>query len=409
MTAVASSHFARSTGLAFTLAVVACGTGSPPTGIDAAVDAEPADAITPLDAATDTAPPTDAPPTYTFPDVLPTVGDPLALDPRMPGPFHAGYRTLQTTYMPVGASTPRTITVHVWYPTNALTGPAATYVRLFRDPLSLVGAPPVAPVHAGGRYPVQVYSHGDRGFGGTSAFMMRYFASHGWVSVAPDHLGNTLVETPQSPRPYALYHLRSQDVTAALDAVLRLAAPDPLANTLGATRAVLSGHSFGTHTVWASVGASFDLAALRTACTPAVACTPADLTAFASDLHDERFVAGILMAGSIKRDLFGPNGHASVTVPLLSMSGSDDPVGADAQFESTAPVPMEWFDVRGACHQFFALGGCENVPDSEQDRIVSAWALAFSRKHVLADGGATTAALLDGSSPVSDRVTLRQR
>ncbi len=32
--------------------------------------------------------------------------------------------------------------------------------------------------------PVQVYSHGDRGFPGTSHFLMRYFASHGWVSVA---------------------------------------------------------------------------------------------------------------------------------------------------------------------------------------------------------------------------------
>jgi predicted dienelactone hydrolase len=347
---------------------------------------------------------------YTFPDVIPSVGDPATLDPRAKGPFRTGYRLLSVTYTPPGASAPRTIPVHVWYPTWALSGPSVTYLRIVMDRESFRDAPPAPPAHMGG-YPVHVFSHGDRGFGGTTAFLSRYFASHGWITVAPEHVGNTLGDTP-NPRPYALYHLRSRDVTAALDAIERLPMTDPL-RQLGAIvtrRAVLSGHSFGTHTVWTTAGASFDVERIRPNCTAANACTAEDLAAFAISYRDPRVVAGIPMAGSINRSLFGPMGHSSVSnFPMLAMSGSADPVGADGQFDSTAPMPLSWIDIRGACHQFFALGGCAEIPDADQDRIVSAWALAFSRRHVLDERSMLVQSVIDGSMPVSDRVTLRTR
>jgi predicted dienelactone hydrolase len=347
---------------------------------------------------------------YTFPDAIPTVGDPSEIDPRARGPFRTGYRQLSLTYTPRGASAPRTIPVHVWYPTWALSGPSVTYMRLVLDRESFRDAPPAPPAHSSG-YPVHVFSHGDRGFGGTTAFLCRYFASHGWITIAPDHVGNTLGDTPM-PRPYNLYYLRSQDVSAALDAIDALPASDPLKQqgTIRTARTVLSGHSFGTHTVWTSAGATFDVERIRPQCTAANACTAADLTAFMMNYRDERFVAGIPMAGSINRSLFGPMGHQSVmNFPLLAMSGSDDPVGAEGQFESTAPMPMTWIDIRGACHQFFAIGACANIPDTDQDTIVSAWALAFARRHVLDDRSSSVTSLLDGSSPVSPRVTLRSR
>lgn len=348
---------------------------------------------------------------YTFPDAMEPVGDPLALDPRVKGPFRTGYRVLSFTYTPPTASAPRTIPVHVWYPTWALSGPIAVYHRLVMDRESFRDAPPAPPVHVGG-YPVHVYSHGDRAFGGSSAFIARFFASHGWITVAPDHVGNTLSDTP-SPRPYALYHLRSRDVSAALDALESLPMTDSL-RRLGAIdtrRTILSGHSFGTHTVWTSAGATFDIDQIRPNCTAANACTEADMMAFAlTNYRDARFVAGILMAGAINRSLFGPMGHRTVRdVPLLAMSGTADPVGADVQFDSTVPLPLTWIDIRGACHQFFALGGCADIPDSEQDRIVSTWALAFARRHVLDDRSTLVQSIIDGSSPVSDRVIFRMR
>lgn len=415
MASALPSALARSLPL-LALALVACSPRNPTP--DASPDAVSSDALAAdssepsMDAAVmDDVIPASEGGRYTFPDAIPSVGDPLVLDPRTRGPFRTGYRVLSITYTPPTASAPRTIPVHVWYPTWALSGPIAVYQRLVMDRESFRDAPPAPPAHMGG-YPVHVYSHGDRGFGGSSAFVARYFASHGWITVAPDHVGNTLSDTP-SPRPYALYHLRSRDVSAALDAVERLPMTDPI-RQLGAiitNRTVLSGHSFGTHTVWTSAGATFDVERIRPNCTAANACNDADMMAFAmTNYHDARFVAGIPMAGSINRSLFGPMGHTSVTnFPMLAMSGTADPVGADTQFDSTAPMPLTWIDIRGGCHQFFALGGCADIPDSEQDRIVSTWALAFARRHVLDDRSALVQSVIDGSMPVSDRVTLRMR
>ena len=384
--------------------------GVTPAAPDAAADAT-LDAT--VDATLDAAPDGGAPDAaadddrIVVPDDVAPVGDPRAFDVRQRGPFNTGHRVFMHTYTPRGSTTPRTIPVHVWYPTRAIRGPHPTYDRFFTDTEAIDDAPPAPPVHPMG-YPVHVYSHGHRGFAGTSHFLMAYFATHGWVSVAPDHVGNTLLNSPD-PRPFPIYHLRSQDVRAATDLLAALPASDPLGGRCDTRRVVLSGHSFGTHTVWSTAGATFDVAAITPMCTPRVSCSEADVAVFREGLADPRVVAAIPMAGSIGRALFGPTGHASVRIPLLAMSGTDDPVGADAQFMTTAPVDLTWIEVRGGCHQYFALGGCPMIPDSFQPLIVGAWSVAFARRHVLNDDDPTVRGVLDGTIALSDRVTLHRR
>lgn len=345
-------------------------------------------------------------------DVIPPVDlgsgplDPLSWPVDRAGPYRVGYRTFPHTYTPRGSTTPRTIPLHVWYPTLVAEGRNPTYALIFNDRNSYIDAPPAAPAYPRG-YPVHVYSHGDRGFGPTSAFLMRYFASHGWICVAPDHTGNTLLDSPE-PRPIQLYYWRSLDVSAALDAVTNLPATDPLAGRLDTRTAVLSGHSFGTHTTWASAGATFDLDALRPQCTTASHCQDSDLAEFRRGVGDPRFVAVMPLAGSIRREWFGPAGHESVRVPVLSMSGSADPVGADVQFMTTAGVDLTWVEVRDGCHQFFALGQCPRIDDSLQAPIVGTYALAFARRHLLSDPDPTVRAILDGSRMVHERATFRR-
>lgn len=346
-------------------------------------------------------------------DVIPPVDlgagpvDPASWPVDRAGPYRVGYRTFPHTYTPRGSTTPRTIPLHVWYPTLVAEGRTPTYSLIFPDRESYIDAPPAPPAHPRG-YPVHIYSHGDRGFGPTSAFLMRYFASHGWLCVAPDHTGNTLLQSPD-PRPIQIYYYRSLDVSAALDAVSNLPSADPLAGRVDSRAAVLSGHSFGTHTVWASAGATFDLTALNPMCTTATNCRPADLEEFRRGVADPRFTAVIPMAGAIRRDWFGLAGHESVRVPMLAMSGSDDPVGADTQFMTTAGVDLTWIDVRDGCHQFFALGRCPLIDDSLQAPIVGTYALAFARRHLLGDPSSTIGAILDGSRSVHERVTFRRR
>jgi len=367
----------------------------------------PAAAPTTDAALVDTPAVTDSGGGIVVPADVPPVGDPLTWDVLRAGPFRVGYRVLSQTYTPRGSTSPRTIPVHVWYPTHATDGPHPRYFRLVMDNASVVEAPLAPSAHAQG-YPVHVYSHGDRGFGATSHFLSRHFASHGWVVVAPDHVGNTLSDTPD-PRPLPIHHLRSQDVKAALDLMGALPVGDPLAGRCNTQRVLLSGHSFGTHTVWTSAGATFDIDAIRPRCTAEVRCTEADLTVFREGLRDGRIVAAIPMAGSIQRTFFGTDGHRAVSIPLLAMSGTDDPVGADAQFMTTEPVPLTWIDVRGGCHQFFALGNCSMIGDDLQVPIVGGWALAFGRRHVLRDEGAAVVGVLDGTMPVSDRVVIHRR
>lgn len=369
--------------LSFALAASACN-GTQTSAPDAAVDA----------------------PTDTTPDVSAPNGDPASWDVRRRGPFRVGHRVVMHTYTPRGQSTPRTIPVHVWYPTLALDGAHPTYARLIRDDAAISDAPPAAPAHAGG-YPVHVYSHGDRGFAATSHFLSRFFASHGWITVSPDHVGNTIFDMPPGGTPFRILHLRSQDVRAALDVL-----HTPLLSLAGRAdteRVVLSGHSFGVHTVWSSLGATFDPAGVMMRCTPASACTPDDVAVLREGLGDPRIVGAIAMAGAINRGLFGPDGHRSVRAPVLALSGTDDPVGADLQFMSTVPVDVTWVDVRGGCHQFFALGGCDNIPDAEQDTILGTWSLAFARRYVLNDQTQTVRDVLTGTLPLSDRITLRRR
>lgn len=373
----------------------------------AAVACDPAPTM-PGDAGSD-APRTDAPridaPILPIDADIP-VGSWRDWDPAAPGPFYVGYRTIPITY-DAPTLPGRETTIHVWYPTLVPDGPHPRYLGTFDDDISIVNAPLARSAYEDGHYPVHLYSHGDRGFGATSAFLMRRFASHGWVAIAPDHTGNTL-DNNIVPRPISIYFLRGTDLTATLDAMDALPATDPLSglSNLGAVAA--SGHSFGSHSMWAIAGATFDVAGFGPACTADGTCTSAELDVFTTGVGDPRVACAMPLAGSISRTYFGATGHTSVTIPFLSISGGADPVGADAQFASTPEVDLSWVEVAGACHQFFALG-CDGDDPFDEDLIVGGFTLAFARAHVLADASTTVSAILDGTRVLSPRVTLMTR
>lgn len=351
------------------------------------------------------APRADVPPSPL--DANAAVGDWAGFDPAAPGPFAVGYRSFEHTYTPPGHSEPRTIEISVWYPTLVPDGEAPRYSGIYTDPDVTLDAPLAPSIYDGGVYPVHVYSHGDRGYGGTSAFLMSRFASHGWVAVAPDHTGNTL-DMNLVPRPVWMYYVRSTDLTAALDAVGALPAGDPLSGVLDLDAVVASGHSYGTHTMWASAGATFDVAGFGEACLADGSCTMAERDAFAAGVRDPRIVAVVPMAGAINRTYFGATGHQSVTIPILALTGTADPVGQAEQYASTAPLPMTWVDVEGACHQFFAMG-CDSDAEGDEDLVIGGFALAFARAHVLGDTSALVTDILDGTRVLSDRVHLVRR
>ena len=316
---------------------------------------------------------------------------------------------------------PRTIPVHVWYPTEDTRGEAVRYESLFAHEAALGGAAPAAPLRDAG-YPVMVQSHGHFGVAGAVAYWAERLVSQGWVVVAPDHVGNTFQDgfpDFSEPSPTAHYIERPGDVSAALDHV---ATANLLAGPLQTDAVALSGHSRGAYTVWTAAGATFDPDVLAAACAgetgafPTGSCTADEQAAFASgDLADPRFQASLVLDGGI-RDLFGDAGHATARTPFLALrKGGSDP-DAQAEFDRMDPLDYTWVSVDGACHETFNLGveaatlqPCSTFDVQRGWDLTATYAAAFFRHHLLGDDAADTVGVLSGSVEVDAAATLRAR
>lgn len=273
-----------------------------------------------------------------------------------PGPFNVGHEARTVT------SAEREIPVDVWYPTEAKRGTATTYFGLFTDEKSFDGANRAE----ASEYPVIVYSHGTQGFGGTSATLMRHFASHGWIAVAPTHVGHTLSDPP--PDKATIFAQRIEDMRNAI----AVAASIKGAKT---DRVLAIGHSFGGRTVWALAGA-------------------------ADPSFKEPRVAAVIAMASADDEIIVD--YAAAKVPVFLMSGTADPIGQTALWEKVAAANRWWIDIEGACHQTFALGGCADLADDEGFPLVDSYALAFARQTLFSEPNP----LLDGKKTLSAKVHL---
>jgi hypothetical protein len=164
-------------------------------------------------------------------------------------------------------------------------------------------------------------------------------------------------------------------------------------------------------------GAALDPAAVQAECDAGTVadCSADQLAVFSTDLSEPRAKIVIPMAGGANA-FFGQSGYDSAEVPVLLMTGSLDDVGADALFAQVAGVDLTWVDVDGGCHQLFGLGNsvlgapeCLDLPDEEGFSIVNPWALAYARRHVLSDGGAEVAGIVEGTTSLSPRVHVQAK
>lgn len=336
----------------------------------------------------------------------------LAWDVGQDGPFGCGYRTFDVTYSPDGYEGERTITVSLWYPTEDTAGEAVAYQGFFTDEDVFVDAALAPPVE--GSYPLHLHSHGHTGFAGSSPWVMRYFATHGWVVAAPDHTGNTISDNID-PRPPWMYFVRGADLSATLDALAELPATDELAGIVDTDRVIASGHSFGGYTVLGTGGATFDVASIQTACDGGAGpidsgpCSAAEIDAFEAGTRDSRVVGIFPMAGG-NHAMYG-QGVSDVGVPVLQLSGDADTSVTNASesdpiWELLPPGSVR-VDAAGGCHQLFGLGGCDALSDDVGLPLVNTYALAFSRFHLLGD--TAMAGILDGTVAVSDAATFSSK
>lgn len=190
-----------------------------------------------------------------------------APDPELlfaPGEADVGYQRVEITYDSPGRDEARTLPVEVWYPAT-LHGEApvnyavAGIVSLPSD-VAREGASPALD----GAAPLIVYSHGSGGQGLLAYPYAEHLASHGWVVMAPDHVGNTASDAVSGT-----FHPRNRNaIDRPLDIRAVLDAADGIVEgvQVDADNTLLFGHSFGAYTTLAIGGMRLDVDALVASC-----------------------------------------------------------------------------------------------------------------------------------------------
>lgn len=196
----------------------------------------------------------------------------MSYDPFARGSHPVGVVTLNSK----DALRERELPLEIWYPADPSQhgrdlDPAsqATYQPMpAAAPLAQAAVRDVP--SAPGPHPVVAFSHGFAGHRCQSTFLCTHLASHGYVVVAPDHVGNTTVDVMTQamqilqqkgtmPGPDEMLHriqeiadLRPGDVGHALDQVL--SGGVALLGEVDASRVAVTGHSFGGWTTLMTAG-----------------------------------------------------------------------------------------------------------------------------------------------------------
>ncbi len=227
----------------------------------------------------------------------------------------------------------RTLPVDVWYPAiDDGATPASIYDLLVAVIVSDVALD--APEVAEGEFPLLVFSHGSGGVRFQAIFLQEHLASHGFIVVAPDHVGNTALDAlSPNPPPFEAKD-RPLDVSLVIDEMLaRDASPgDAFEEHVDEARIGVLGHSFGGFTALA-IASGFD-----------------DVPA------DERVSAIMPIApavGGLPAELL-----AEVDVPTFVLGGTADdvtPVDPNSvrAFEETSGKPRWRVDVVDGGHNSF--------------------------------------------------------
>lgn len=299
-----------------------------------------------------------------------------------PRQIQVGYQALESEYTPPDGI-PRTLTVNVWYPTLATEGEPPRYLGSVLDNDALTDAPPMD-----GTFPLLAYSHGDRGLAGDAAHLHRHFVRQGWVVVAPDHAGNTLRDV-EGINTVTHYQHRPLDLSHAMDVAAERFDLGPM---------LAAGHSRGATTMWAVGGATYDQPSVRAQCDADETCTDADLPPFADGFRDPRVEAVVVLAGGVRRGWLGADGHRSVEVPVLWLTGTEDGRGVEAEFPTFAGQHVTWVDFAGGCHLSFTLGACPTLEREVGFELIQRYTFAFARRHLFDD--ASVVPLLDGETAV---------
>lgn len=217
-------------------------------------------------------------------------------DYSVPGPW-----TAASTSVEIVGATGVSLPVQIWYPTLSTSGDTILYDGLLAGAALDGAAPDCAEVH-----PVVAFSHGSGGIRWQSPFFGEHLASHGWIVVAPDHIGNTFLDDGSVAWDEIALR-RPQDLADAVDWLFSESGSGGSYENCAdpSDGYAVVGHSFGGYTTYVAAGAV--------------------LTYNRQDYHlgDDRVWAGVAWA---PWDFEGgiADGAAAITVPMATLGGTLD-------------------------------------------------------------------------------------
>ena len=346
-----------------------------------------------------------------------TVADPFEL-----GPYGIGQVTFEEEdalrYVSELDGVERTLRLVAWYPTDETRGESPLFQR---EDVYLDAALSVMQE----TYPVLLYSHGTKGFAEDSYMLMERYASHGFIVVALDHMGDTTANR-NDQRPTEMYAWRSLDISAIID---WLTAPGGEHLFSGKTdqRFALTGHSYGGYTTFLSAGASFSDDAFED-CRQGVSnafcssMTPEYEARMKEGFRDPRLLAVMPIAAGNSYEL-GPQGVADIDIPTMMVTGGldkncseerhGDPYWAALDGEEDVRVQLttaghHTFTL--TCEFFAGLGqddnGCTdaNIDPELGQNLTAGYVLSFAWKHL--DGSSAYDSILAGAISFDDTVVV---
>jgi predicted dienelactone hydrolase len=155
-------------------------------------------------------------------------------DPSSFGPHQVGRRHLELT------RGDRPVDVDIWYPATVGSEPKSVYDLVYTT-LTSPNAYADAPI-ATGKFPIITFSHGLSTINYQSYDVMEYWASHGYIVVAPTHTGND-IKAAVSNTTVGLDQTivdRTGDLAFSIDVALFV-----YPNSADATKVIATGHSMG--------------------------------------------------------------------------------------------------------------------------------------------------------------------
>jgi predicted dienelactone hydrolase len=256
------------------------------------------------------------------------------------GPYWVGTREFV-----VEPDSERPLPLTVWYPAVSDT-PEGSYTYMEEMPPVTVTGQAIsdaAPDVDNGPYPLVLFSHAAGSFRYQSVYFTEHLASYGFVVMAPDHTGDTMVNT-EDEGVYVRSHVtRPVDITRVIDfADTATKAGGVLENVIDIDRVAVTGHSSGAWTAFLAAGAQRDYRALNAWC----AENQDDYWTCGNLLGQEGTIAELLGLDTVPEGLwpavgdprvdaivpmgpgnataFGSEGLAAIKVPTLIMIGDHD-------------------------------------------------------------------------------------